>query len=257
MTNPLPTLKSRGFDLKFISHAEAILTQDFPGALAEIDAVLGPLTIAVEELVKGGGGESAITQRIRRAFAETGWTKHKFTISKLIDGIEKESISHEVDHVRKLPHGNIALEIEWNNKDPFFDRDLENFKRLHAEGAISAGVIVTRGWGLHQRMEEQIVQFAQARGFASLDDLAVHGIKPTDRQREEITRRIGRSKAAFPQVWARVFYGDKYGEATTHWGKLIVRIDRGVGNPCPLLLIGIPAGVVSPPAASPAAASMA
>ena len=24
----------------------------------------------------------------------------------------------------------IALEIEWNNKDPFFDRDLENFKAV-------------------------------------------------------------------------------------------------------------------------------
>jgi Restriction endonuclease BglII len=35
--------------------------------------------------------------------------------------------------------GVVALEIEWNNKDPFFDRDLENFKRLHAEGAISVG----------------------------------------------------------------------------------------------------------------------
>jgi hypothetical protein len=32
--------------------------------------------------------------------------------------------------------GVLALEIEWNN--PFFDRDLENFKRLHANGAISA-----------------------------------------------------------------------------------------------------------------------
>lgn len=42
----------------------------------------------------------------------------------------------------------LALEIEWNNKDPFFDRDLENFKRLHAEGAISVGVLITRGASL-------------------------------------------------------------------------------------------------------------
>ncbi|HSV23752.1 MAG TPA: BglII/BstYI family type II restriction endonuclease [Xanthobacteraceae bacterium] len=39
----------------------------------------------------------------------------------------------------------MALEIEWNNKDSFFDRDLENFKRLHADGAISVGIIVMRG----------------------------------------------------------------------------------------------------------------
>ena len=37
---------------------------------------------------------------------------------------------------------------------------------------------------------------------------------------------------------------DKFGSATTHWKKLQDRINRGVGNPCPLLLIGIPATVV-------------
>ena len=47
-----------------------------------------------------------------------------------------------MDHVKRYDGtGVIALEIEWNNKDPFFDRDLENFKRLHAEGAISVGIV--------------------------------------------------------------------------------------------------------------------
>jgi len=51
-----------------------------------------------------------------------------------INGERKQSISHKVDHVRVFdgdPRSRIALEIEWNNKDPFFDRDLENFKRFH------------------------------------------------------------------------------------------------------------------------------
>lgn len=34
---------------------------------------------------------------------------------------------------------------EWNNKDPFFDRDLLNFSALHREGALAVGIIVTRG----------------------------------------------------------------------------------------------------------------
>ena len=34
---------------------------------------------------------------------------------------------------------------------------------------------------------------------------------------------------------------DKFGTATTHWVKLQERVSRGVGNPCPLLLLGIPA----------------
>ena len=50
--------------------------------------------------------------------------------------MEREAISHEIDHVKKFDKFMLALEIEWNTEDPFFDRDLENFKRLHADGAI-------------------------------------------------------------------------------------------------------------------------
>mgnify|MGYP002715700711 CR=1 FL=1 len=50
--------------------------------------------------------------------------------------------------LRQVDAGTLALEIEWNNKDPFFDRDLENFHRLHAQSVISVGIIVTRGRSL-------------------------------------------------------------------------------------------------------------
>ena len=37
-----------------------------------------------------------------------------------------------------------------------------------------------------------------------------------------------------------VLFKDKFGTATTHWDKLIVRVEqRGLGKPCPLLLIGL------------------
>jgi len=38
----------------------------------------------------------------------------------------------------------IGVEREWNNKDPFFDRDLSNFAALHREGVVALGVIVPR-----------------------------------------------------------------------------------------------------------------
>jgi len=50
---------------------------------------------------------------------------------------------------------------------------------------------------------------------------------------------------SFEKGWSHVFVGDKFGEATTHWRKLEDRVARGVGNPCPLLLIGIPKTLVS------------
>lgn len=40
--------------------------------------------------------------------------------------------------------GRIALDIEWNNKTEFYDRDLNNFRLLHNLDAISVGIIVTR-----------------------------------------------------------------------------------------------------------------
>lgn len=36
------------------------------------------------------------------------------------------------------------MEIEWNNKDTFYDRDLNNFRLLFDLRAISVSVIVTR-----------------------------------------------------------------------------------------------------------------
>jgi hypothetical protein len=48
------------------------------------------------------------------------------------------------------PYPGVAVEMEWNNKDPFFDRDLVNFQALHREGAIAIGVIVTRGPNLQR-----------------------------------------------------------------------------------------------------------
>ena len=84
--------------------------------------------------------------------------------------------------------------MEWNNKDPFYDRDLNNFQALHREGAIAIGVIVTRGPGLQAL------------------------IGPTIRSKDG---------------------GHKYGKSSTHWDKLIPKVNLGGGGECPLLLIGI------------------
>jgi hypothetical protein len=246
-TRPLDSLRAKGFDLRFVSHAKAILAGDFPGALAELDAVLAQLALPVTEIIGSGGGETRFTQRLRRSLAGLGWSKHVFEIGKTIDGVPRESTSHEVDHVKAFGDaGVIACEIEWNNKDPFFDRDLENFKRLHAEGAISVGVLITRGRSLQDSLWGFVHRFARERGIANYDDLAANGYVPTPKQRLNVLRRAERAKDPIPfaQAWTDNFVGNKFGQATTHWTKLEHRIERGVGNPCPLLLIGLPASMV-------------
>ena len=78
----------------------------------------------------------------------------------------------------------------------------------------------------------------------------------TPRKKAEIKKRVERAKKPidFATAWADNFVSDKYGEATTHWKKLMDRISRGVGNPCPLLLIGLPASIVSFEVSGPAKA---
>lgn len=242
-------LNSRGFQVYFRCHAQAILEVDFPDAAAEIASAISDTRMPIAEIIGSGGGETKATQRMRRAFTDLGWVRTNFEISKTVNGVIQESLSHQIDHVKSFEHGTIALEIEWNNKDPFFDRDLENFKRLHAEGAISMGVVVTRGAQLQHQLREAVLRFAKEEAVNSLGDLKQLGIQPTPRQRDQILKRVERDRdpVGFGEAWADQFVADKYGAATTHWQKLMDRANRGVGNPCPLVFLGLPPSIVDFP----------
>jgi len=58
----------------------------------------------------------------------------------VVDDSDLESPTHKVDCFKN----GVGLEIEWNNKDPFYDRDLNNFRLLFDLRTIHVGVIVTR-----------------------------------------------------------------------------------------------------------------
>lgn len=235
------------FQIDFRSHAKAILNADFPEVAAQLEEVLLASAIPIEEIIGSGGGETKGTQRLRNALKERGWRKHNFIVQRIIDGVEREAQSHEVDHVRNFEGGAVALEIEWNNKDPFFDRDLENFKRLHSDGAISLGIIITRGSSLQEAMRGLVRRFADANEVNSHGDMERIGLNPTRRQIEDVRKRVQRVRNPVPfrDAWVDSFVSDKFGAATTHWSKLEDRVKRGVGNPCPLVLIGLPASVVT------------
>lgn len=116
----------------------------------------------------------------RHSLADTGWKKQNFEIAKVVDGVRRESTSREVDHVKRVDGvGVIACKSEWNNKDPFFDRDLENFKRLHAEGAISVGLLITRGKSLQDSLWDAVYRFTDDRKIDSYEDLEKNGYIPT------------------------------------------------------------------------------
>ena len=112
------TLAAKGFQIEFHSHASAILSVDFPDALVELETALVGLTIPIEEIIAGGGGEAKGTQRLRKALAAAGWVKTKFEIKKIINGRESESISHEIDHVREFRSESLLLKSNGTTKTP-------------------------------------------------------------------------------------------------------------------------------------------
>ena len=121
-------------------HATAILAADFPQELQDIQDVLKNFRLLRSHVLAPGGGKSEISKWIDGQLTEKGWRERKFQTQIRVDEHSMDSPTHKVDCFKNR----IALEIEWNNKDPFYDRDLNNFRLLFDLRAISVGVIVTR-----------------------------------------------------------------------------------------------------------------
>lgn len=138
--NLLPNFIRDHFEVHEWKHACAILHQDFPAEWTDICAVLEQFRLKRSQLVKGGGSKSDVSRSIDSFLYQRGWGEVKFLTKIVVDGVETDSPTHKVDCFKNR----IALEIEWNNKDPFYDRDLNNFRLLFDLRAISVGVIVTR-----------------------------------------------------------------------------------------------------------------
>ncbi len=121
-------------------HASAILQNDFPQEWTDVMDVLSHFRLHKSEIATPGGNKSLIADKIDHAFTQQGWQEKSFKTGIMLDGQLLESPTHKVDCFKNQ----VALEIEWNNKDPFFDRDLNNFRLLFELRAISVGIIVTR-----------------------------------------------------------------------------------------------------------------
>ncbi len=168
------------------NHAIAILSADFPEEFGEIIEVLRGFKLTRTDILTKGGRKSPIAARLDGPFYHKEWKEKEFKIHNKIDDVEIHVPTHKIDCYKNR----IGVEVEWNNKDPFFDRDLNNFRLLFEMNAISVGVIITRS--------------------------------------DELQR-----------IFDVLEKGSSYGSSTTHWSKLIPRIEgRGSGG-CPVLVFGI------------------
>jgi hypothetical protein len=121
-------------------HACAILHNDFPKEFKDISELLENFKFLKSWIVVGGGSKSKVAGAMDSFLTKRGWQEKKFSTSVKVDDSIRDTPTHKVDCYKNR----VALEIEWNNKDPFFDRDLNNFRLLFELHAISIGVIITR-----------------------------------------------------------------------------------------------------------------
>lgn len=136
----LPKFIRDHYEVHEWKHACAILSQDFPKEWAELCDVLSRFRLYEAWISVGGGNRSQLAGWIDQEFARFGWVEKQFKTSIQIDDTRSDSPTHKVDCFKNR----VALELEWNNKDPFFDRDLNNFRLLFELRAVSVGIILTR-----------------------------------------------------------------------------------------------------------------
>lgn len=136
----LPKHIQKSYEVHEWKHACAILAGDFPSEWKDVIDLLTEFRLCKSWLEEGGGRKSKVAKAIDEFLYKKGWQEKQFSTSVKVDESVLDSPTHKVDCYKNR----VALEIEWNNKDPFFDRDLNNFRLLFDLRAISVGVIITR-----------------------------------------------------------------------------------------------------------------
>lgn len=167
-------------------HATSILASDFPSEFKDLLDSLAAFCLKKSDILTPGGGRSPIPRAIDGFLSRRGWAERKFDIKITVDEKPIPIPTHKIDNFKNR----VGVEVEWNNKTEFYDRDLNNFRLLWELRVLSVGVIITRLSELQKLFDE-----------------------------------LGK--------------GESYGNSTTHWDKLIPKVESGGAGGCPLLLVGM------------------
>ena len=123
---------------------------DLPTEWEDLIAVLTDFTLKRSAIQAKGGRKSPIAESIDGLFAQRNWVEKNFKINVTADGVSTLTPTHSVDYYKNR----VAIETEWNNKDPFFDRDLTTFRLLFELNVLSVGIIITRADELQRIFKE-------------------------------------------------------------------------------------------------------
>lgn len=181
-----------GYSVRNINYGMELLVNAFPDHYASLVRALDSWDVAWGDIEASGGNKSAVSRHFEEAFKGEGWRETGLELETRLAGVTTIARTHKIDLFKAGPRGElpgIGIELEWNNKDEFFDRDLINFEAIHRARGLAVGIIVTRG----AQLQEQL----RAKGL------------------------------------------DKFGARSTHWEKLMPRLDLGRGGATPIVALGL------------------
>jgi hypothetical protein len=182
----IPTRLRRRYLFEEHHHAISVLSSDFPEEFNDLVLCLEAFRLKKSAILTPGGGRSPIPIAIDGFLRGRKWAEKRFDIKITVDDKPIPIPTHKIDNFKNR----VGIEVEWNNKTEFYDRDLNNFRLLWDMRVLSVGVVITRLSELQQLFDQ-----------------------------------LGK--------------GDSYGNSTTHWDKLIPKVESGGAGGCPLLLVGM------------------
>ena len=252
-------LVDKGWEIISINHGELIAKIEFKEEFDKIVHALSNWNIEIENnIIKRGGGQADQTLELTRIFHGHDWFKNRIKVENLVSfeskfaSVSSNSTTHEIDHIiSNISNKMIALEIEWNNKDEFFDRDFQSMRGLYELGVIDLAVIVTRGEKLEQSFKPMVAHYFRENGIAGFGDFKkledhfrgdsgdTRFSFPTAPQKREIEKKLARG-VKFDEACADVFVANKFGGTTTNWRQLSYRIGRNNAGRTPMIFFGIP-----------------
>ncbi|WP_025310673.1 BglII/BstYI family type II restriction endonuclease [Roseicyclus elongatus] len=121
-------------------HASAIMVGDHPSEWDDLVEALTKFRLKKSHIDAGGGRKTKLADDFDALFLRRGWKETKFDTRVVVDDLEYITPTHKIDMFKN----GVAIELEWNNKTEFYDRDLNNFRLLYQLRTVSVGVIVTR-----------------------------------------------------------------------------------------------------------------
>lgn len=182
-------LENEFFEVFSIYEGWTILSNTSKSSLKHITEILENFKVQSEYLQFGGkkghkgfGNKSPMTIDLQFSFLNKNFSEKPFLIEVSINGLPHSSkYTHQLDNF--FEEDQVAIEIEWNNKDPFYHRDLNNLALLHQFECIKCGVIVTKAsdwkqYGGSTTHYEKLAEFIHA-GASRTCPIVVFAIKPT------------------------------------------------------------------------------